>query len=306
METKANNQAIETKAGYVAIIGKPNAGKSTLMNSLIGANLSIITHKPQTTRKRVLGIYTEGNTQIVFLDTPGVLTPKYEMQETMMRYVRNSIEEADCLILIYDITKFNQLDPIPEELLVFFKDIRKKTILILNKIDLLKDVKETLPIIATFDKMQLFADIIPVSALKENDLEKRLIPVISEYIPKSHFYYDKELISTQPERFFVSEIIREAILLSYHEEIPYSTEVHIFDFKERDFGKWYINAEIIVEKQTQKKIIIGSNGEKLKTVLERARKNIEEHLEQEIYLDVFVKVRNKWRDKPSMLRSFGY
>lgn len=306
METKANNQAIETKAGYVAIIGKPNAGKSTLMNSLIGANLSIITHKPQTTRKRVLGIYTEGNTQIVFLDTPGVLTPKYEMQESMMRYVRNSIEEADCLILIYDITKFNKLDPIPEELLEFFKDTRKKIILILNKIDLLKDVKETLPIIATFDKMQLFADIIPVSALKENDLEKRLIPVISEYIPKSHFYYDKELISTQPERFFVSEIIREAILLSYHEEIPYSTEVHIVDFKERDFGKWYINAEIIVEKQTQKKIIIGSNGEKLKTVLERARKNIEEHLEQEIYLDVFVKVRNKWRDKPSMLRSFGY
>ncbi len=306
METKANNQAIETKAGYVAIIGKPNAGKSTLMNSLIGANLSIITHKPQTTRKRVLGIYTEGNTQIVFLDTPGVLTPKYEMQESMMRYVRNSIEEADCLILIYDITKFNKLDPIPEELLEFFKDTRKKIILILNKIDLLKDVKETLPIIATFDKMQLFADIIPVSALKENDLEKRLIPVISEYIPKSHFYYDKELLSTQPERFFVSEIIREAILLSYHEEIPYSTEVHIVDFKERDFGKWYINAEIIVEKQTQKKIIIGSNGEKLKTVLERARKNIEEHLEQEIYLDVFVKVRNKWRDKPSMLRSFGY
>lgn len=306
METKANDQTIETKAGYVAIIGKPNAGKSTLMNSLIGANLSIITHKPQTTRKRVLGIYTEGNTQIVFLDTPGVLTPKYEMQESMMRYVRNSIEEADCLILIYDITKFNKLDPIPEELLEFFKDTRKKIILILNKIDLLKDVKETLPIIATFDKMQLFADIIPVSALKENDLEKRLIPVISEYIPKSHFYYDKELLSTQPERFFVSEIIREAILLSYHEEIPYSTEVHIVDFKERDFGKWYINAEIIVEKQTQKKIIIGSNGEKLKTVLERARKNIEEHLEQEIYLDVFVKVRNKWRDKPSMLRSFGY
>jgi len=277
METKANDQTIETKAGYVAIIGKPNAGKSTLMNSLIGANLSIITHKPQTTRKRVLGIYTEGNTQIVFLDTPGVLTPKYEMQESMMRYVRNSIEEADCLILIYDITKFNKLDPIPEELLEFFKDTRKKIILILNKIDLLKDVKETLPIIATFDKMQLFADI---------------IPVISEYIPKSHFYYDKELLSTQPERFFVSEIIREAILLSYHEEIPYSTEVHIVDFKERDFGKWYINAEIIVEKQTQKKIIIGSNGEKLKTVLERARKNIEEHLEQEIEKNI----KNYWEE----------
>ena len=301
-----NTTAGKTKAGYAAIIGKPNAGKSTLLNSIIGTKLSIITPKPQTTRKRVLGICTEGNTQIVFIDTPGVLNPKYEMQSNMMGYVHASIEEADCIILIYDVTKFNVSQPIPPELHNFFKDENKPIILLLNKIDLLKDSKDVLPLIKYFDESKMFKEIVPISALKEKQLYKRIINIISNYMPEGEFFYDEDLLSTQPERFFVSEIIRENIFLSYSDEVPYSTEVAIVEFKEREFGKWFINAEIIVERDTQKKIIIGKDGEKLKRILEISRKQIEEHLDHPVYLEAFVKVRDKWRDKPNMLRSFGY
>lgn len=309
-ETSAiEKQNTNTKAGYVAIIGKPNAGKSTLMNALIGAKLSIVTPKPQTTRKRVLGILTEENVQIIFLDTPGILNPKYKMQSAMMDYVHNSIAEADCLVLIYDVTRYNPKSPIPAELLAIIKNIKqnssKNIIMLLNKLDLLSSRKEVLPMIAVFMEMDFFADIIPISALKKSNLDET-IKTIAQYIPTLPFYYDAELLSTQPERFFVSEIIRENIFISYSDEIPYSTEVNITDFKEREFGKWYISAEIIVEKDTQKAIMIGKKGEKLKKVMEHSRHSIEEHLQMPIYLDVFVKVREKWRNNSNLLRSYGY
>ena len=306
---------INTKAGYIAIIGMPNVGKSTLMNVLVGAKLSIVTSKPQTTRKRVLGILTEKNTQMIFLDTPGILNPKYKMQNLMMDYVYNSIEEADCLVFIYDITKYNSdrysnSKGFPIQHLKLLREINKKysaknIILILNKIDLLKDRKELLPIIAAVNELQIFSDIIPISALKKSNVNEIFL-TIPKYLPYSNFYYDPELLSTQPERFFVSEIIRENIFLSYSDEIPYSTEINIIDFKEREFGKWYIGAEIIVEKQTQKGIIIGKKGEKLKKVMQKSRRSIEEHLQMPIYLDIFVKVRAKWRDNSNLLRSYDY
>lgn len=301
-----NKKKITTKAGYVAIIGKPNAGKSTFLNSVIGTKLSIITPKPQTTRKRVLGICTEANIQIIFIDTPGVLNPKYAMQSTMMEYVHNSIEIADCIILIYDVIKFNKIKPISDVLYNFFKKEKKPVILLLNKIDLLKDSKEVLPLIKCFYDMNLFSDIVPISALKEKKLNKKILDVITKYLSESEFFYDADLLSNQPERFFVSEIIRENIFLSYGEEIPYSTEVSIIEFKEREYGKWFISAEIIVERETQKKIIIGRKAEKLKKVSEISRKQIEEHLEHSVYLEVFVKVRDNWRDNHFMLRSLGY
>jgi len=295
----------KTKAGYVAIIGKPNAGKSTLMNALIGAKLSIVTAKPQTTRKRVLGILTENNIQIIFLDTPGILNPKYKMQTVMMDYVDNSIIEADCVMFIYDATRFNFRKPFSNELLNILQKTKKNIILLLNKLDLLKDRKELLPMIDLFSKMNLFSDIIPISALKESNISE-IVSTISKYLPHSDFYYDAELLSTQPERFFVSEIIRENIFKSYSDEIPYSCEVNIIEFKEREFEKWFISAEIIVERQTQKGIIIGNKGEKLKKVMEYSRHQIEEHLQNPIYIEVFVKVREKWRDNANFLRSFGY
>ena len=296
-----------TKAGYVAIIGKPNAGKSTLMNAIVGAKLSIVTPKPQTTRKRVLGIYSDDNMQIVFLDTPGILSPKYKMQEAMMNYVSSSVYEADCVIYICDASKYKEgqlkQGSIKNTLAKIQKD--KKIICILNKLDLLRDVKETLPMIAEMNSLELFSDIIPISALKENNI-KNVVDTISNYLPVMPFYYDAEMLSTQPERFFVSEIIRERIFLSYGEEIPYSTEVNIIEFKEREVGKWYINVEIIIEKTSQKGIIIGKNGEKLKSLLADSRHAIEEHLQVGVYLEAFVKVRPKWRNSNTFLKSFGY
>ena len=300
--------SIQTKAGYVAIIGKPNTGKSTLMNAIIGAKLSIVTPKPQTTRKRVLGIYSSDNMQIIFLDTPGILSPKYKMQTTMMDYVSASINEADCVIYICDASKYRKEQIIPTSIkntLAKIKKAKKKIICILNKLDLLKDVKETLPMIADMNSLNIFSDVIPISALKKSNI-KNVLDAISNYIPFMPFYYDAEMLSTQPERFFVSEIIREHIFLSYGDEIPYSTEVNIVEFKERQVGKWYINIEIIIEKTSQKGIIIGKNGEKLKTLLEKSRQAIEDHLQVGVYLEAFVKVRPKWRNNTTFLKSFGY
>ncbi len=306
MNNNKESALVQTKAGYVAIIGKPNAGKSTLMNSIIGTKLSIVTAKPQTTRKRILGIYSEDNVQVVFLDTPGIINPKYEMQKTMMGYVDKSVEESDAILVLIDLTKFENFESyFSSELTdVLKKSIRPK-ILLINKIDTYKDVKDVLPLIKSISELALFNEIFPISALKGENL-KTLIPTIAKYLPTSEFYYDPELLSTQPERFFVSEIIREQVFILYSKEIPYSTEIAIVEFKERENGKWYISAEIIIERRTQKRIIIGEKGAKLKEVGERSRKAIEEHLGVPVYLDIFVKVREKWRNSTGMLKSFGY
>ncbi|MCX6148543.1 MAG: GTPase Era [Candidatus Kapabacteria bacterium] len=304
---KTNEVALaKTKAGYVAIIGKPNAGKSTLMNKIIGTKLSIVTPKPQTTRKRVLGIYSENNTQIVFLDTPGIINPRYEMQKTMMGYVVKSVEESDAVLVLIDLTKFEDFESyFSLELTDVLKKTKKPKILLINKIDTFKEIKEVLPLIKSISDLNLFDDIIPISALKGENV-KSLIPTIEKYLPNSEFYYDPELLSTQPERFFVSEIIREQVFISYAKEIPYSTEIAVVEFKERENGKWYISAEIIIERGTQKRIIIGEKGAKLKEIGEKSRKAIEEHLDTPVYLELFVKVREKWRDNTGMLKSFGY
>ncbi len=295
-----------TKAGFVAIIGKPNAGKSTLMNSIIGEKLSIVTPKPQTTRKRVLGIYTEANTQIVFTDTPGVLKPRYELQEAMMGYVSESIEAADLLLLLFDVGQFSlERNIFHQSFLSMLEKANKPIVLLLNKIDLVKDKKELLPMIAHFQGYKLFNEIVPISAI-DSSSSNALLPIISSYLPESPFYYDEDMLSTQNQRFFVSELLRECIFKSYSEEIPYSTEVAIMEFKEREEGKWYISAEIIVERDTQKGIIIGKAGAKLKEVGTNARLAIEEHLDMPVFVELFVKVRENWRSKKHLLKSYGY
>lgn len=296
----------ETRAGYAAIIGMPNSGKSTLLNSILGTKLSIATHKPQTTRKNVLGIHSEKDYQIIFLDTPGLLKPRYGMQESMMGYVQKSLEDADVVVVVIDMEKWNGPDSyFASENFQKALSSDKPKIAFLNKIDTVNDVKETLPIIKTLHDTGHFVDIVPGAAIKQHG-QKELLDTIAKHLPQSPFYYDAELLSTQPERFFVSELIREQVFLIYKDEIPYSTEVNIVEFKEREDGKWFISAEIVVERDSQKIIVIGKGGQQLKQLGMRARKEIESHLDMPVYLSLFVKVRNKWRDNKTYLKSYGY
>lgn len=296
----------KTKAGYIAIVGKPNAGKSTLMNSILGTKLSIVTPKPQTTRKQVLGIHSDETTQIVFLDTPGILNPKYEMQRLMMDYVNSALEAADAIIFILDVKKYkNDLDEQSVAFLELAKQTGKPILALLNKIDLYDDVKAVLPSIQKYSEMEYFKEIIPMSALKATHISD-LIATLSKYIPDNEFYFDPEELSTQNERFFVSEIIREQIFMSFAQEIPYSTEIEITQFREKQSKKWFISADVIVERKSQKIILVGAGGERIKHIGEKARAAIEEHLQQSVYLELFVKVRDNWRNNKGMLKNLGY
>jgi GTPase len=295
-----------TKAGFAAILGKPNAGKSTLVNRILGTKLSIVTPKPQTTRKRVSGIFSSDSTQIVFIDNPGILEPKYELQRSMMNYIEESLQEADILIYLIDVRHSESTDfSKTGKFFTLFKNSDKPKLLILNKIDLLKDVKSVLPIIKQYDDLKLFDEIIPISALKGESFSE-VIKTLEKYLPESPFYYDPEQISTLNERFFAEELIREVVFLSYHDELPFSADIHINEFKERENGKWYIAADIIVERKSQKGIIIGAGGQKLKTLGENARHAIEKHLQQKVYLQLFVKVNEKWRNDRVALKRLGY
>ncbi len=297
---------MSTKFGYVTIIGKPNAGKSTLMNSLLGAKLSIISPKPQTTRKRVLGIVTEGDTQVVFLDTPGIVKPKYELHRSMMEIVEQSLDDADVILALVDASDQKTFEreqiPLVEQ---YCRDAGKPSYLLINKMDTLFNKAVVLPTIQKVLDEGFFKDYRAISALK-GMYTNEILPMIMPSLPEEEFHYDIDVLSTQPQRFFVSEIIREVVFHQYKEEIPYSTEVQIVEFTERETGKWHIHAELIVERDSQKAIIIGAKGAKIKYLGEKARTLIEEHLEQKIYLELFVKVRGDWRDNKGALTSFGY
>lgn len=295
-----------TKFGYVTIIGKPNAGKSTLMNEILGAKLSIISPKPQTTRKRVLGIITEDDTQVVFLDTPGIVKPKYELHKSMMEIVEQSLEDADVILAIVDAsdqrTFATEQIPFLEQ---YCRDAGKPSYLLINKMDLLFNKAVVLSTIQKVLDEGFFKGYRAISALK-GMYTNEILPMISPSLLEDEFHYDIDVLSTQPQRFFVSELIREVVFHQYKEEIPYSTEVQIVEFTEREKGKWHIHAELIVERDSQKAIIIGAKGAKIKYLGEKARKTIEEHLEQQIFLELFVKVRGDWRDNKGALNSFGY
>ncbi|MFA7327629.1 MAG: GTPase Era [Ignavibacteriae bacterium HGW-Ignavibacteriae-4] len=293
------------KAGFVAIIGMPNSGKSTLMNALMGEKLSIVTAKPQTTRKNVSAILSKEHSQIIFLDTPGILRPRYEMQRSMMRFLYESLDAADVISVIWNLEKDGENTELLATRFEFLKNYNVPKVLILNKIDTYKDSKGVLPVIAKFQELGIFADIIPISALKAANTDA-LTQIFESHLPESEFYYPTDIISTLNERFFVSELVREKIFEQLKEELPYSTEVTITQFKERDANKWFISADIIVEKDSQKGIMIGKGGTMLKRIGAMARKDIEAHLQMPVFLELFVKVRDNWREKPNMLRSLGY
>ncbi len=296
---------MNTKAGYVAILGLPNAGKSTLLNALLAQKISIVNEKPQTTRKRILGILSEENYQVIFLDTPGILKPAYLLQEKMMDDVNRSIVDADIFILMIDVCD----DPEGEKLLSLpevkkILDFNVPVILVLNKVD--KIQQEVVTVMLTkFEGKGNFKSIIPLAASVNYNVQKVLVEII-DLLPENQKFYPDEIVADENERFFVSEIIREKILELYREEIPYSVEVLINDFKERESNKDYIDAEIVVEKDSQKGIIIGKQGGAIKKLGEESRKAVEEFLGREVYLELRVKVRKNWRSDEKMLRSFGY
>ncbi len=294
------------RAGYVTIIGKPNAGKSTLLNAFLKQKLSITNNKPQTTRKSILGILSEEEYQIIFLDTPGIIEPRYLLQKRMMEFYRKALDDADLILFL--IEPEDPLINYDMKTLPLFEDIfiklRTKIVAIINKVDLI-DQQKTEFVHSALEKTGLFENIFAVSALHHFGTDELLKKVVT-YMPEGPKYYPDDIISSEPEKFFVSEIIREKILELYQDEIPYSCEVVIDEFKERDKGKDLIRAAIIAEKDSQKGILIGAKGAAIKRLGESARKEIEDFLEREVFLELRVKVRQNWRNDEKFLRQFGY
>ena len=301
------------KAGFVNIVGNPNVGKSTLMNQLVGERISIATFKAQTTRHRIMGIVNTDDMQIVFSDTPGVLKPNYKLQESMLAFSESALQDADVLLYVTDVVEN------PEKNMDFLGKVQKMNtpvILLINKIDELGERKEESgkrkensqqalgDIVAKWHTLLPKAEILPISAKNKFGIDM-LLKRIQELLPESPAYFDKDQLTDKPARFFVSEIIREKILLYYDKEIPYSVEVRVERFKE-DEKRIHINALIYVERDSQKGIIIGHQGVALKKVSTEARKSLEKFFGKPIFLEIFVKVDKDWRSSERELDSFGY
>ena len=287
------------RSGYVAIIGKPNVGKSTLMNAMLGQKLSIVTRKPQTTRNRVIGIHSGPDHQVVFLDTPGIIKPRYRLHEAMMGQVEGAVRDADLLLFLHEATQ-EQPDTFSLE-----QAGQKQAFLVLTKMDLIPQ-EQALPLVESYQDLRAFDEIVPTSALNGQNVDT-LVDLIVEAMPKGPPFYPKEMVSEHPERFFVAEIIREKAFQQYHEEIPYSVQVNIVQYEERDGDeKDYIDAEIVVMRKSHKGILIGKGGRALKALGTAAREDIEAFVQRPVYLNLHVKVREDWRDRESFLRSYGY
>ena len=286
------------KAGFVNIVGNPNVGKSTLMNQLVGERISIATFKAQTTRHRIMGIVNTDDMQIVFSDTPGVLKPNYKLQESMLAFSESALQDADILLYVTDVVEN------PEKNMDFLEKVQKMeipVILLINKIDMTPSL---VAVVERWHALLPEAEILPISALNKFGTDI-LLKRISELLPDSPPYFDKDQLTDKPARFFVSEIIREKILLYYDKEIPYSVEVRVEQFKEEE-KLIRINAVIYVERDSQKGIIIGHQGYALKKVSTEARKALEKFFGKRIYLETFVKVDKDWRSSKRELDSFGY
>ncbi len=288
------------KAGFVNIVGKPNAGKSTLLNALMGEKLAIVTQKAQTTRHRIFGIYNEEDVQIVFSDTPGVLDPKYGLQEKMMDFVKDSLQDADVFLFIIDITDKTEAS---EFLIEKLNKIPVPVLILINKIDI-SDQKAMETVVDFWHEKIPKAEILPISAIAEVNTAL-ILPKLKSLLPESPPYYDKTQYTDKPERFFVNEAIREKILLNYEKEIPYSVEVVTEQFLEKE-GSIVIDSVIYVERETQKGIIIGHRGEAIKKVGTQARIDLETFFSKKIHLNLFVKVKKDWRKNERDLKSFGY
>lgn len=288
------------KSGFVNIVGNPNVGKSTLMNALVGERISIITSKAQTTRHRIMGIVNGKDFQIVYSDTPGVLKPNYKLQESMLKFSTGALRDADILLYVTD--TIEQLDK-NADFIEKVKTAGIETILVINKIDLTTEEKLT-ELVERWEKLLPYATLVPVSA-KNNFNLQNLFSLILEKLPEAEPYYEKDALTDRPMRFFASEIIREKIFLNYEKEVPYSVEVAIEEYKETPSID-RIRSVIYVARDSQKGIIIGHNGSKLKKVGTEARIELENFLQKKVFLELHVKVGLDWRNDERMLRNFGY
>ena len=289
------------KSGFVNIIGRPNVGKSTLVNALVDERLSIITHKPQTTRHRIHAILSGDAYQIIFSDTPGfIVDPAYEMQKSMNRFVMSTFEDADLMLFVTDTSESYERDDLIIERL---RQIQVPVFLVINKTDLLEEIK-ILEQIKWWNDLVDFRETIPISALKKKNTDT-LLKLIIQYLPEGPVYYPKDQLTDRPERFFVSEIIREKILLQFQQEIPYSCEVEVESFKQ-DEDITRIRALIFVNRKSQKSILIGKQGSAIKSLGIESRKALEVFLNKKVYLELFVKVKEGWRDEDRSLKHFGY
>ena len=289
------------RAGFVNIVGNPNVGKSTLSNLLVGEKLSIITSKAQTTRHRIMGIVNGDDYQIVFSDTPGVLKPKFRLQQSMLEYSTGALVDADILLYVTDVIES------PTKNQEFLDKVAKEKIpilLVINKIDLLKGQDELVKLVDQWKQLLPTAEIYPTSALVNFNVDQ-LMKRIIELLPESPPYFGKDALTDRNARFFVTEIIREKILLTYDKEVPYATQVIVEKFDETDTSI-HIMAVVYVERDSQKGIIIGHKGSKLKHVGIESRKDIEKFFEKHVHLDLYVKVEKDWRNQENKLRAFGY
>ena len=308
------------RSGYAALVGAPNVGKSTLLNRLLGTKLSIVTPRPSTTRNRVLGILSGGHGdddaqeasgasphpphQVVFLDTPGVVRPKYRLHEHMMRDVDRSLRDADVAVFLADATQ-DRISHDAEAALAKLDGFRGPAILALNKVDLLPSADDALPLVELYRQRHAFEEVVPLSALDGRGTDG-LLDLILARIPEGPPYYPPDQISEHPERFFVSEIVREAVFELFRDEVPYSTSVVVVTFEERERQKDFVACDIVVERDSQKGILIGKGGRALKRLGQRARHGIEEFLGRGVYLQLHVKTRADWRNRDGHLREYGY
>jgi GTP-binding protein Era len=290
------------KSGFVAIIGRPNVGKSTLMNEVIGQKIAIMSDKPQTTRNKIHGVYTTDDTQIVFLDTPGIHKPKSRLGDYMIKAAQSSLEEVDAVLFLVDVSE--GLGGGDRFIIERLKAVTTPVILVLNKIDRVHP-EALLPIIGEYKQLYDFAEIIPVSALYGNNVGT-LLEQLAKYMPEGPRYYPEDQVTDHPEQFVCAELIREKILQLTHDEVPHSIAVTIEDMRQQENGVVYIGAVIFVERDSQKGIIIGKRGALLKEIGQKARSDIEALLGSRVFLELWVKVKKDWRNREHVLKDLGF
>ncbi len=291
------------KSGFVAVVGRPNVGKSTLINSLIGEKIAIMSDRPQTTRNKIMCIMNTDNAQIVFLDTPGIHKPHHKLGEYMVKTAESALKEVDAVLFVVDATERRGAGD--NFILEKLKEITTPVILIINKLDLLQEKSKLFTIIDTYKNAYDFKAIIPLSALRDEEFDpllKELVPCL----PDGQEYFPKDMITDQPERLIVAELIREKILKLTRDEVPHSIAVEIQEMKVRENDNLYVRAEIYVERPSQKGIVIGAKGALLKLIGQQARRDIEALLGNKVYLELWVKVKPDWRNRDQLLRQLGY
>ena len=290
------------KSGFVAVIGRPNVGKSTLINHLIGQKIAIMSDKPQTTRNRILCVLTQPDAQIVFLDTPGVHKPLHKLGEYMANTVENTLKEVDAILFVIDVTeKFGAGERF---IIDHLKATKRPVILIINKIDRAKN-EDILPIIANYAAQYDFAGVVPISAKNKLNLD-HILSEVKKYLPEGPEYYPEDMVTDQPERLIAAEMVREKVLELTRDEVPHAVAVDVDEMATRSKGDVYIRATIYVERDSQKGIVIGGHGSMLREIGQRARHDIEVLLGAKVYLDLWVKVRKDWRNRDAILKSFGF